>query len=187
MLHDNQKKWFAARTRRNQERLIKTRLEEVGIDHFIPFHHEFHQRKDRKVRLLVPVIPNIVFIHTDYQTSLSIINNERIHISYLKAIDRKGPLIVPQKQLEDFKLICESKIDCNLVENLVKGDRVVVLDGCLAGLEGELINNNKNNHRIIVRLDGIASFEIVITKCKLKKIDKHPPLHSHSRKTLCKI
>lgn len=172
MLQDQPKIWFAARTRRNQEKSIKVRLEQIGIDHFIPFRHEFRQRKDRKVRLLVPVIPNIVFIYTDYQTSLSIVNNHNVKISYLRAIDGKGPLIVPRKQLEDFKLICDSKVECNLVENLEKGDKVVVSDGYLAGLEGELINSTKNNKRMIVRLDGIASFEIVISACKLKKIPK---------------
>lgn len=171
MLQNQPKAWFAAHTRRNQEKSIKTRLEQIGIDHFIPFRIEFHQWKDRKIQLFVPVIPNIVFIFTDYQTSLSIVNQYGVKISYLKAIDGKGPLIVPHKQLEDFKLICESKIKCAVVENLAKGDRVVVTGGCLAGLEGELINDNKNN-RMIVRLEGVASIELFISANELKKISK---------------
>lgn len=172
MLQSYAKIWLAARTKRNQEKSIKVKLERIGVEHYIPFREELRQRKDRKVQLLLPVIPNIVFIFTDYHTSLSIVNEYGIKISYLKAIDGKGLLIVPPKQIEDFKLICDSKIDCTLVKTLTKGDRVVVINGCLTGLEGELISGNKNNSRVVVRLDGIASLEISVPVSDLRKISE---------------
>lgn len=170
MLPSYIKIWFAARTRRNQERSIKIKLEQIGVEHFVPFRKELRKRKDRSVELWVPVIPNIVFVFTDYHTSLSIVNEYGIKISYLKAMDGKGPLIVPQKQMDDFKLICENNVRYTLTETFAKGDRVIVISGCLTGLEGELMNTHKNNGRVIVRLDGIASFELAISVCDLKKI-----------------
>lgn len=170
MLQSYSKIWFAARTRRNQEKSIKVKLEQIGVDHFIPFRKEVRRRKDRCVELWVPVIPNIVFIHTDYQTSLSIVNDYGVKISYMRAIDGKGPLIVPEKQLDDFRFICENNIKYTLTETLTKGDRVTVIDGCLAGLEGELISNSRNSGRMILRLDGIASFELAISVSSLRRI-----------------
>ena len=119
---------------------------------------------------MVPVIPNVVFIYTDYHTGLSIVNEYGVKISYMRAIDGKGPLIVPEKQLEDFRFICENNIKYTLTDTLVKGDRVTVVNGCMAGLEGELIAGNRNNGRMIIRLDGIASFELAISINCLKKL-----------------
>jgi transcription antitermination factor NusG len=168
----HEKLWFAARTRRNQERQIKSRLEQIGVEHFIPFRKEFRRRKDRVVELSVPVIPNIVFIYSDYSTSLSTINDYGIRISYLSAIDGRGRLVVPPKQMDDFKLICQSNILYNVSapEPLARGDRVVVVAGSLTGLEGELVHTAHNNGRVIVKLDHIASFELTISADSLRKI-----------------
>jgi transcription antitermination factor NusG len=166
------KMWFAARTRRNQEKHIKTRLEEIGVEHFIPFRREFRVRKDRTVEISVPIIPNIVFIYTDYPTSLSTVNDFGIRLSYIRQIDGKGRLVVPQKQMDDFKLICQSNVSYTVSEpeSFVKGDRVVVVNGSLAGLEGEMIYAAKNSGRVILKLDHIASFELTISVSNLRKI-----------------
>jgi transcription antitermination factor NusG len=167
------KVWFAARTRRNQEKVIKTRLEQIGVEHFIPFRKEFRRRKDRTVELMVPIIPNIVFIYTDYQTSLSTVNDYGVRLSYIRRIDGKGRLVVPQKQMDDFQLICRSNVSYTLsqgAEPLVKGDRVVVVSGSLAGLEGELTHGARSGGRVILKLDHIASFELTISVNCLRKI-----------------
>ncbi|MDR1671457.1 MAG: UpxY family transcription antiterminator [Alistipes sp.] len=166
------KVWYAARTRRNQEKVIKTRLEQIGVEHFIPFRREVRTRKDRRVELLVPVIPNIVFIYTDYQTSLATVNDFGIRLSYIRQIDGRGRLVVPQKQMDDFKLICQSNVSYSVSgpETFAKGDRVVVVGGCLTGLEGELIHAARNGGRVILKLDHIASFELTISVNNLRKI-----------------
>ena len=164
------KMWFAARTRRNQEKFVKTKLEQIGIEHFVPFRKEIRRRKDRVVELSVPIIPNIVFIFTDYTTSLSAVNDYGIRLSYIRAIDGKGHLVVPQKQMDDFQLICRSDIEYTLTENFTKGDSVMVVSGCLAGLEGELIYATKNSGRVSLKLDYIASFELTVSISNLRKI-----------------
>jgi transcription antitermination factor NusG len=162
--------WLAARVRRNQERLIKEKLEQLGIENYIPFRKEIRKRKDRKVEVLTPVIPNIVFIYTDFHTGMSIVNDYGVKISYIRAIDGKGLLMVPQKQMNDFRLICESDIEYTLSETFEKGDYVLVVDGCLKGIEGELISVNKENCRMLVRLDGIATLKLAIHANMLSKV-----------------
>lgn len=170
MLYSSSKTWFAARTRRNQERLIKTQLEQMGVEHFIPFREVLCCRRGRNVKCQVPVIPNVVFIHADYRTSLSIVNEYGVKIWYMKSIDGKGPLVVPPKQLDDFRCICENNVKYTITQAFAKGDRVQVVRGVLAGLEGELTGCPRHNGRIIVRLDGIAAFELAISAGNLKKI-----------------
>ena len=162
--------WYAARTRHNQERFVKSRLEQIGVEHFVPFRTELRRRRDRAVELLVPVIPNLVFIHTDYPTSIAIANNYGVRISYIKCLDGAGHLVVPQKQMDDFRLLCESNVSYALTGELTRGDRVAVIDGSLAGLEGELVHSGRNGGRVVVKLDSIASFELTISVDNLRKI-----------------
>jgi len=161
--------WFAARVKRNQERLIKEKLEQLGVENYIPFRKEIRRRKDRKTEVWAPVIPNIVFIYTDFYTGMSIANDYGVKISYMKAIDGKGLLTVPQKQMDDFRLICESDIEYTLNETFEKGDRVLVVDGCLKGIEGELISANKDNCRMLVKLEGIATLKLIVHANMLSK------------------
>ncbi|NDV60213.1 UpxY family transcription antiterminator [Bacteroides sp. 519] len=161
--------WFAARVRRNQERIIKNKLEQLGVENYVPFKKEIRKRNDRTVELWMPVIPNVVFIYTDFNTGISIANDYGLKISYIKTIDGKRLLVVPQKQMDDFKLICESGIECTLEQNFESGDRVKVVDGYLKGLEGELISTNKDKSKLLVKLDGIAAFKLVVPTNILSK------------------
>lgn len=162
MLYYKSNVWLAARVRRNQERLIKAKLEQLGVENYVPFRKEIRNRKDRKVEIWRPVIPNIVFIYTDFHTGMSIANDYGIKISYLRSIDNKSLLIVPQKQMDNFKIICESGVECTLEDTFEKGDKVLIVNGCLKGIEGELINTNKDNSKMLVKLEGIAAFKVVI-------------------------
>lgn len=161
--------WLAARVRRNQEKTVKEKLERLGIENYVPFRKETRRRRDRKVELWMPVIPNIVFIYTDFKKCMSIANDYGIKISYIKTVDGKQLLVVPQKQMEDFKQICESGIECTLENDFGKGDRIVVVDGCLKGVEGELIDTNKDKCKVLVRLEGIATFKLMVSAKILSK------------------
>ena len=71
--------------------------------------------------------------------------------------------------MEDFKLICESGVNCIIEETFETGDRVLIIDGCLKGVEGELISSNKDNSKMLVRLEGIATFKLTIPVDMLSK------------------
>lgn len=169
MLYYKSNVWFAARVKRNQERMIEVKLKQLGIENYVPFRKEVRVRKDRKVEIWTPVVPNIVFIYTDFYTGMSIANDYGIKISYIKAIDGKGLLVVPQKQMEDFKLICESGVNCVVEESFERGDRVQIVGGCLKGIEGELINISKDSSKMLVRLEGIATFKLTVPANMLKR------------------
>lgn len=169
MSYYTSKVWFAARVKRNQEKFVQTKLEQIGVEHYVPFRKELHERKDRKVEIMAPVIPNIVFVYTNFHHGISIINDYGVQMSFMKAIDGNGLLVVPQKQMENFRLICESGINCILEECYEKGDRVRVIGGHLKGMEGELIATNKGCSKMLIRLEGIATFKVMISADMLCK------------------
>lgn len=156
-LSDNELHWYVANTCR-QEKKIKQRLDSMGIENFIPF-----QQIARKIhgvdRLIeVPVIPNLVFIHTTLKISMALIQEYAFDMRYLRDRETGNFLIVPDKQMNDFMFLLDfSKEMVEVVnENLKKGDKVRVIKGDFAGIEGELIRV-KGHKRVVVRLEGVVS------------------------------
>ena len=156
-LSDNELHWYVANTCR-QEKKIKQRLDSMGIENFIPF-----QQIARKIHgvdklIEVPVIPNLVFIHTTFKSCMSLIQEYAIDMRYLRDRETGNFLIVPDKQMNDFMFLLDfSKEMVEVVnENLKKGDKVRVIKGDFAGIEGELIRV-KGHKRVVVRLEGVVS------------------------------
>ena len=156
-LSDNELRWYVANTCR-QEQKIKQRLNTMGIENFIPF-----QQIARKIHgvdklIEVPVIPNLVFIHTTLKTCMSLIQDYAFDMRYLRDRETGNFLIVPDKQMNDFMFLLDfSKEMVEVVnENLKKGDKVRVIKGDFAGIEGELVRV-KGHKRVVVRLEGVVS------------------------------
>ena len=156
-LSDNELHWYVANTCR-QEKKIKQRLDSMGIENFIPF-----QQIARKIHgvdklIEVPVIPNLVFIHTTFKSFMSLIQEYAFDMRYLRDRETGNFLIVPDKQMNDFMFLLDfSKEMVEVVnENLKKGDKVRVIKGDFAGIEGELIRV-KGHKRVVVRLEGVVS------------------------------
>jgi len=163
--------WYAARTKRNQEQIIKSKLEKLNIVNFAPFHTVLRQWSDRRKKVNVPVIPNIVFIRTDYKTSINIPNIYGVEISYLRRLGTTQHLVVPDKQMDDFILLCNSNHQITMLSNglLRKHDKVRIIKGSLFGVEGELISDC-DRKQLIVRLDGIAHFTVNVSEEYLEKL-----------------
>lgn len=156
-LSDSELHWYVANTCR-QEKKIKQRLDSMGIENFIPF-----QQIARKIHgvdklIEVPVIPNLVFIHTTFKSCMSLIQEYAFDMRYLRDRETGNFLIVPDKQMNDFIFLLDfSKEMVEVVnENLKKGDKVRVIKGDFAGIEGELIRV-KGHKRVVVRLEGVVS------------------------------
>ena len=148
MVDDKKINWYVAHTRVNQEVWIKKKLDELGIENFLP--------QEEQVRVLV--IHGMIFIHTDKATSFSLINDHGLNIVYLKDIEGRHSLIVPDKQMHDFMFLLDfspSGIEV-LNKNLKRGDRVRVIKGPLQGLEGELVRL-MGHKRVVIRLEGVVS------------------------------
>ena len=171
-LSDNELHWYVANTCR-QEKKIKQRLDSMGIENFIPF-----QQIARKIHgvdklIEVPVIPNLVFIHTTLKTCMSLIQEYAFDMRYLRDRETGNFLIVPDKQMNDFMFLLDFSKDMVEVvnENLKKGDKVRVIKGDFAGIEGELIRV-KGHKRVVVRLEGVVSLATAyIPSSFLEKIE----------------
>jgi transcription antitermination factor NusG len=138
--------WYPAQVKYQTEKKIKSYLEKREIECFIPF-------RDNK-----PLIPCLIFVHTDYQTAFALPVESGYSISYIHDPNTQFK-IVPDKQMRDFMLLLNFADTTIKIENIQtdrKWERVRVTKGEFAGIEGELIRI-KGHKRVVVRMEGLFS------------------------------
>jgi transcription antitermination factor NusG len=159
------KRWHVLNSRKNSV-AIEELLKMDGMETFVPMRYEKKERNGQVERIYTPAIPGIIFVR-ERRAVLSEFIKEmwakegakvyfaREHASVQNAGATKGlsarqafqalePLIVPDKQMEDFIFVCqqdEDKIRFLQPEeiSLVPGDKIRIHGGLFDGREGELI------------------------------------------------
>lgn len=155
--------WFALRITYCRELKVQKALEEEGIRTFIPMRRIREEKGGKVVHKTVPAINNLVFAYSDQQTLYHYLLSEGDTSMTRFIWDRvtRQPLVIPDKQMEDFIRVCDTSADealflSELNENLRTGTRVRVVFGPLAGVEGRVVRIRKSR-RILVEIPGVLA------------------------------
>ncbi|MCL2652066.1 MAG: UpxY family transcription antiterminator [Candidatus Azobacteroides sp.] len=153
--------WYAAKVKHQTERKVKTWLDERAIENYIPFHSILIERKGRKFKSEKPIVPGLIFIRTDYHIAYTLLFEAREKMLFLRNRENYQLLIVPDKQMQDFMFLLDLSESTLRIENenLKRGDRVRVIKGIFAGIEGELVRIGRHK-KVVVRLEGLFSFAV---------------------------
>jgi len=165
--------WYAAKVKYQTERKVKVWLDEQAIENFIPFRTALIERSGRKIKIERPIVPGLLFIRTDYKTAYTLPVESKVRMAFLRNLESHQLLVVPDKQMQDFMFLLDFSESTIRVENanLRRGDRVRVIKGDFAGVEGELIRI-KGHKRVVVRLEGLFSLATAyIPGAYLEKIE----------------
>lgn len=158
VIGEKQQHWYVAHTRVNQEFFIKKKLDDLGVENFLPWEEQVRDTPLGRKMIRVVLIHGMIFIRADKATSFSLINDHALNIIYLKDAEGGHSLIVPDRQMEDFMFLLDFSPEGIEILNkdLKRGDRVRVIKGPLAGLKGELVRL-RGHKRVVVRLEGVVS------------------------------
>ena len=177
-MSDIQKKWFAARVRDKQEFFVRDRIEklktEYGLDieYYLPTKIVVRQLKYRRKRVEIPVIKNLFFIRSTKQAAIDIANQYGVPLFYMKDLFTHNMLVVPDKQMDDFRFVLDLSPDGVSFDNspLVVGSKVKVVKGEFAGIEGK-VGIEANKTYVIIHIRGVLTASVKIPKSYLKPIE----------------
>lgn len=164
--------WFPMRITYHREMRIKTLLDEMGVENFLPMHWEIVETKNGgKKRLLLPAIHNLIFVRStqEFLTELKMTREEFAPMRYMMKRSLSGGekseiMLVPDQQMENFMRVASVQddrvmfLESNDFINKI-GQRVKVIDGFFSGVEGVVKRINKNK-RVVVQLEGLAAVAI---------------------------
>lgn len=159
----NKTYWYALRITYSRELLLKTYLDQIGIDNFIPMRYEMIMKRGQRTRKLVPAVHNLIFIRSTRKKIDEIKEANTIHFPLRYIMDREthSPIIIPEAQMQHFiavagnydqQVIYLPPAECDAK----KGDRIRITGGIFKDVEGILIRV-KGDRRIMVSISGVMA------------------------------
>ena len=155
-------RWYAVRVKDPTEKNIQHLLERAGIEHYIP------------PTSGESAVPGLVFLHTDYNRAVSLREEMDQLISCLQDSLDEDFLVISDPEMERFHFLQRFVGKFYYLpdpENLRGGEKVRVVGGEYAGIEGE-IYRLKGHKRVVVRLGHTLSVAMseYIAKEHLEKL-----------------
>ncbi len=155
--------WYPLRVTYSRELLLKEILDAEKIENFIPMHYEYIKKADRKIRKLVPVVHNLIFVRSSLQCIEDIRQSIALSLAvrYIFNQELRRPITIPDSQMRSFIAVSgnyeEQIVYLDPVATaLQKGDRVRVTGGIFEGVEGVIIRV-KGDRRVSVCIQGVMA------------------------------
>lgn len=169
-MNQEKRNWYAVHTRSRFEQKVHDGICGKSIEVFLPRIQVMSRRKDRRKKILVPLIPGYVFVRTgmDPEEHLNILKT----VGVVRMIGFKGKP-VPAKEEEITSLMILDGTD-RTVQNrtfMNKGDRVMIMEGPLKGLVGFYIGHREKSDKVVVSVELLKrSMEVDIEDWALEKV-----------------
>ncbi|MFZ5940807.1 MAG: UpxY family transcription antiterminator [Bacteroidota bacterium] len=144
--------WHAVYTRPRAEKQVWQRLNDQGIEAFLPLRKTLRQWSDRKKLVEIPLFTSYVFVKIDRSDYDRVLQVPGV-VKYIFFEGRAA--VIRQREIDNLRILVDSNADVETTwERFEKGEQVVVTAGALKGLSGELISQG-NRKRVLVRIDRI--------------------------------
>ena len=162
--------WFAARTRCGAELGVRDRLDRLGTEHFLPVEQLRHTRSRSTYEH--PLIPGLIFLRATKKQACALTNEMSLPVRYLIDPATHSLLVVPDKQLEDFRRVLDLSTEKGglLDQPMELGDFVRVVKGMLRGVEGRVLEFHGEFYVVVELLGWYARASV--PRAWLEKIEK---------------
>ena len=149
---ENLQHWYAVYTKPRSEKKLAERLQEQGIESFLPIRKTLKQWSDRKKMVDKPLISSYVFVNIFQHNYFEVLNTPGA-VRYIWFCGK--PAVIPETQIKTLKLILSQEVDIDCVSTtLPRGTVVKVVSGPLKELTGELVNY-AGKHKVVIRIDHV--------------------------------
>jgi len=168
----NQKtgKWYAVHTRSRFEQKVYSGIYGKSIEVFLPRIQVMSRRKDRRKKILVPLIPGYVFVNTelDYEEHINILKT----VGVVRLIGFEGkPIPVNDNEIASLRILDGTDRTVQNRDFMKTGDRVIIMEGPLKGLMGFYLQHKGQSRKVVVSVELLhRSLEVEIEDWALEKI-----------------
>jgi len=163
-------RWYAVHTKSRHEFQAIERLNQKGINAFLPTVERLRKWKDRKKIISFPLFPGYLFVNIskDSQSILSVLKVKGV-VRLLCTLPGE-PDPIPDEQILSLQRLIENKADLDPYPYLNEGQKVRIIKGPLSGVEGILVEK-LDKHLLVLSVDvlqhGVA---LTISASDVEKI-----------------
>jgi transcription antitermination factor NusG len=147
-------KWYEVHTRSRFEQLICEALHCKGFEAFFPRMQVMSRRKDRRLKIHVPIFPGYVFVYSGLDPE------ERLQILQTRGVVRivtfeGNPLPAEEREIESLRILDGTDRTVQNSAYITQGDLVRITEGPLKGLVGFYHWRKDKSSRVIVSLQQL--------------------------------
>ncbi len=154
--------WYAMRATYRREPDAIRLLEKEKLGCFVPMQYKISIKKGKKIRALVPVIHNLVFVHAR-PSDLKRVKSQVTYLQYITDTRSGEKIIIPDNEMQRFIAVAGTYNDHLLYFqpeelNLSKGTKVRVIGGDFEGQEGVFLKvKGARDRRVVVQIQGVIA------------------------------
>jgi transcription antitermination factor NusG len=131
---------------------VAAQLVQKSLEAYLPLRMENHTWSDRQKSVSIPLFPGYVFVSLDPSRDARQAVLQTAGLIGFVNFGGKAAA-VPRKQIEDLQLLLEKKVSFSLYPFVHAGQRVRIRGGCLNGIEGVLMEQEKN--KLVISIESI--------------------------------
>jgi len=144
--------WWALYTRHQHEKTVADMLSAKGFEVFLPLYGSMRRWKDRNKLLSLPLFPCYVFVRGGLNRRLQVMTTPGIHKILFHG---ERVAVIPEEEILAIRRTIEGPFRVEPHPFLKCGERVRVIRGSLAGVEGVLVRK-KNLFRLVLSVHMLA-------------------------------
>jgi transcription antitermination factor NusG len=149
-------RWYAVFVRSNQEKQVAAYLSGLQMEHYLPCCTSVRQWKDRRVKLEVPLFPGYLFVRLPFQERMKVLSIRQV----VSLVGKKNlPSPVSDGEIAGIRAGIEHG-NAEPHEYLEAGQRIVITDGVMCGMEGILLTV-RSHARVVISLPSIGRAFVV--------------------------
>jgi transcription elongation factor/antiterminator RfaH len=148
------RQWYVLHTRSRFENVVNDGLLKKSFEVFLPKVQVQSKRRDRKLMIRVPVFPGYLFVRSDL--------NPYEHIEIVKTVGavrlvgtKDGPVPVTDETINSLKIMVNVDSPIITGKRLVKGDKVIVVQGPFTGVIGTFVSY-RGKERVVINIEALG-------------------------------
>ncbi len=170
MFANEEKHWHAIYVKSRSEKKVAERLEEMGIDNYLPLVTTIKQWSDRKKKVEEPLFKSYVFVHSNAKQHYPILNV--YGVLHFVTFEHQ-PVIVPENQITAIRKYIddyEGNKKTEETSDLQEGQMVRIISGPMIGLEGRLVST-KDVRKLVIYIEAVGRYlPVSIPRTKVEPI-----------------
>jgi transcription antitermination factor NusG len=147
--------WFAVHTRSRHERKVRDELGRRAFEVFLPEYQSWSRRRDRRKRILKPLFPGYLFVHTALTPPLRLGLLQTKSVVRLVGV-RQSPVPIPDREIESIRILLGATTEVAPCPALSVGKLVLVMEGPMRGVIGVVESTDRKRIVVAVELLGRA-------------------------------
>jgi len=167
----NSQFWHVCFLKHKSEKTVQKKIEELGIEVFLPLSQHLKEYKTSKKKVILPLFPGYIFVNIapGYRHHVTAIPEVYRFIKFRDEFAR-----VSDKEINNLQLLVKNIKDYSEIQSEVifqQGKSIEITDGPFRGMKGKMISRN-GKKRIIIEIDAIKqSISVEIDAQYLRKIE----------------